>query len=49
MECDLVRYLAVGFRKVHVSLHNLSFCIYSANIKVYKKGMLELFFVARVL
>ena len=41
--------MEVGFRKVYVSPYNLSFCIYSANMKVYsKKAMLELFFVVRV-
>ena len=46
MEWDLVFYMEVWFRKVHVSPHNLSFCIYSVNIKVWKKAVLELFFVA---
>jgi len=48
MEWDLFRYLEVEFRKDNISPYTLSFCIYSANINVYKKAMLELFFVTRV-
>jgi len=40
--------LEVEFRKDNISPYTLSFCIYSANINVYKKAMLELFFVTRV-
>jgi len=35
--------MEVGFRKVHVSPYNISFCIYSDNINVYNKAVLDYF------